>query len=199
MYLQFPLFQSHLDLAHSYWKQVLKPGSVAIDATCGNGLDALFIASSSLTASDGILYAIDVQQQALDITYSRLQDSLGPAIIERVRFIHGSHEHFPAELQPASVDLIVYNLGYLPKGDKTVTTISETTLKSIDQATDLIKPGGMISITCYPGHREGAEEEKAVCQWSRSLPPRQWSCCFHQWTNRNKAPSLLILQRGSDL
>jgi hypothetical protein len=35
---------SHLALAHSIWGQVLRPGSVVVDATCGNGHDALAIA-----------------------------------------------------------------------------------------------------------------------------------------------------------
>ena len=35
---------SHLGLAHSIWGQVLRPGSVVVDATCGNGHGALAIA-----------------------------------------------------------------------------------------------------------------------------------------------------------
>lgn len=35
---------SHLALAHSIWGQVLRPGSIVVDATCGNGHDALAIA-----------------------------------------------------------------------------------------------------------------------------------------------------------
>ena len=62
----FPLFQSHLDLAHTYWKRILNPGDCAIDATCGNGYDTLFIAQSVLRDDIGKVIAIDKQSQAIE-------------------------------------------------------------------------------------------------------------------------------------
>jgi hypothetical protein len=180
----FSSFKSHIDLAHRYWQHIVQPGDIVVDATCGNGQDTLFL--------DGLqpsrLYALDIQEDALVNTRTLLGDS------KSVTYHLGCHSQFPEEIQSKSVKLIVYNLGYLPGGDKTLTTLSETTLLSVKRALDLVKPGGAISVTCYPGHPAGAVEENAILAWAEGLDRHTWSCCHHRWCNRAKAPSLLLIQ-----
>lgn len=192
-YTPFPLFSSHLDLAHHYWRRLLSPGDTAIDATCGNGHDTLAIAK--LLEGDGEneirLIAIDIQEKAIEATKSLLSQQLK----RNIRFIHGSHAKFPDDIEPQSVALIIYNLGYLPGGDKTKTTLTSSTLESLGNALPLIKAGGAISITCYPGHEEGKAEEEKVLAFASALDPRIWSCCHHRWLNRRDAPSLLLIQK----
>lgn len=195
MMTPFPLFsrfQSHLELAHTYWNMVLKPGDIAIDATCGNGHDTKFIADIVLTKDLGIVYACDLQPQAIESTKLFLKDD---PYKDRVKYFLGCHSSFSKAILPHSVKLIVYNLGYLPKGDKELTTQSETTLQSIEHAMELICKGGMISITCYPGHTEGMREERHVLDFTRHLDPKCWWVCHHQWINRVKSPSVLILHK----
>lgn len=191
MHTRFPIFNSHLDLAHSLWKNLIKPGHQIIDATCGNGNDTLFLAS--LVTDHSLLYALDIQQTAIETTKNLL---LTHPKVNQIRFINQCHSSFPGEIPSASVQLIVYNLGYLPKGDKKITTKKESTLESLKKAEILIQPGGAISITCYPGHEEGKHEEEAILQWCSQLPPTEWSCCFHRWLNRKDSPSLLLIQKG---
>ena len=50
-----------------------------------------------------------------------------------------------------------YNLGWLPGGDKSITTKLEDTLESIEAAKRLVKHGGMISVMLYRGHAEVSE------------------------------------------
>ena len=76
-----------------------------------------------------------------------------------------------------------------------MTTTADTTLKSIKKAQNFIQDGGLISITCYPGHTAGMEEEEEIIQYTSSLDPKTWSCCHHRWTNRRNAPSLLLIQK----
>lgn len=191
----FPLFQSHLDLAHHYWERLLEPGDCAIDATCGNGHDSLYVGGRCLTKDAGALYLIDLQESALENTYMRLAAELDPALLERVTFLKQCHSTFPASIKPESVKLIVYNLGYLPGGDKGKTTQVNSTLESLKSALLLIVKGGAISITCYPGHEEGAVEEENALAFCANLDPKVWSCCHHRWINRHRAPSLLLIQR----
>lgn len=186
----FTLFQSHLDLAHRYWSALLSPEDIAIDATCGNGHDAVFLASLGVK-----LYALDIQKEALDEA-RRKMEAMG--VSSRVSLIKGCHSRFPEEIAPGSVKLIVYNLGYLPGGDKSVTTEVPTTLKSVQRAAELLTPGGVISITCYPGHPEGKNEEEQLLLFAQALDPKRWSCCRHQWVNRKNSPSLLLIQRSGD-
>lgn len=192
----FPLFQSHLDLAHAYWERILQKGDIAIDATCGNGADSLLIAKKILDDNFGFLYVMDIQEKALHITNDLLLSHLPENLVRNVHFLKQSHETFPKDLKQNSVKLIVYNLGYLPGGDKTITTHTSSTLTSLMNALPLLCDGGAISITCYPGHEEGAIEEKEILQLCQSLNPFQWNCCFHQWPNRKKSPSLLFLQKS---
>ena len=191
----YTIFQSHLDLAHQYWKKVLQPGDIAIDATCGNGIDTQFIAEHILTPDTGKLYIFDIQEQAIEQTKKALKERLPQETHHQLKFIHGCHSQFPEEIHLASVKLIVYNLGYLPKGDKSLTTMTETTLKSLHLALDLVQEGGLISITCYPGHPEGKIEEETLTNYVSTLPPWKWSCLHHRWLNRNQSPSLLLLQK----
>lgn len=194
---QFPLFQTPLDLAHAYWKKHLKPGDTAIDATCGNGYDTLFLAKSILSSDHGgQVIAIDSQEEAINNTKLHIKAELPPQLHDKVHFYHQCHSSFP-HVAPASVALIVYNLGYLPKGNKSITTMCNTTLQSLNNAMLLIAPGGLISITCYPGHDEGKIEEEALLKFTADLSPQQWSCCHHRWTNRREAPSLILLQKAS--
>ena len=184
MHAKFPLFQSHLDLAHSYWEKLLHKEAIAIDATCGNGHDTLFL--SPLAKK---LYAIDIQEKAIEKT----REKTGNA--PHIQLIQASHATFPLEIEKESVSLIVYNLGYLPDTDKSLTTIRDTTLESLENALPLLHLGGAISITCYPGHPEGALEEEAIATWSTKLSPSMWSVCHHQWKNRNRSPSLFLIQK----
>lgn len=191
----FPLFQSHLDLAHSYWSRVLQPGDRAIDATCGNGWDTLALAKLLLNSDGGEIYAFDVQAAAVESTKQLLKQELAEDVQNRIQVIHESHANFPSWMLPHSIKLIIYNLGYLPGSSKIVTTQTETTLASLQRALTLLQTGGAISMTCYPGHPEGANEELHLLKFAETLDPREWSCCHHRWINRRQSPSLLWIQK----
>jgi len=164
---------NHLQLAHFYWKQTLTSGDVVVDATCGNGHDTLYLAQLDMK-----VIAYDIQPRAIDATKGKVPNA---------QFRLQSHATF-TETQAA---LIVYNLGYLPGGDKSLTTRCETTLQSVQNALQIATKA--ISITCYPGHLEGAEEEALLIEFFQTLDPKKWRICYHQWLNQTRSPSLLWL------
>ena len=48
------------------WRKVVKPGDIVIDATCGNGHDALeLVRMVCADNASGYVYAFDVQEDAL--------------------------------------------------------------------------------------------------------------------------------------
>ncbi len=107
---------------------------------------------------------------------------------------HQCHSEFPETIK--NVKLIVYNLGYLPGGDKTITTRINTTLQSISKALTLLYNEGCLSITVYPGHTEGAIETQSLLAMLQALDPKAWSCCYHRWINRgDTSPGLILVQR----
>jgi len=178
----------HITLAHQYWRSHLKEGDLAIDATCGNGHDTLVLAE--LVGKKGRVIALDIQDQALENSRRIVKEKF----YFNVSFFQQSHATFPNNESPAS--LIVYNLGYLPGGDKSITTQTDTTLESLRAALTLLASRGMISITFYPGHPEGLREEEAISTWLESLPSPNYSVCHHRWLNRKLAPSLIIIQNN---
>ncbi len=199
MQQNFPLFQSHLDLAHGFWRRLLNSGDMAIDATCGNGNDTLVLAEILSEKGGGEVIGIDIQEGAIQATRELLQTQLSPAMLDKVHLFHQSHSDFPQMAKTAQVKLVVYNLGYLPRGNKELTTLTGTTLQSVQSALELILPGGAVSITCYPGHAEGAKEEMALHEMFSNLPSALWNVCIHSFPNRKKAPSLILIQRNQTL
>lgn len=169
----------HLHLAKKLWKEIVQPGDLAIDATLGNGHDALFLCELGAE-----VIGMDIQISALESAKIRLGD-------KKVSLLHRSHADLASLNVKKPPKLIVYNLGYLPGQDKTITTRLETTLESAKQALDLLLPGGALSMTCYPGHDEGEKEETALVQWASFLDPRKWSVCHYRWLNRERSASLL--------
>ncbi len=190
---QFSLLPSHLSFTHDLWHKHCKVGDTAIDCTCGNGHDTLALAQMILSKDKGKLYAIDVQLNALDSTRQLLAKKLEQHYLDRIEFVHGCHSKLPITNQ---ANLIVYNLGYLPGGDKQLTTLIETTLKSIEEALTLLKQGGVISLTCYPGHPQGAEEELILLDFCKKLPSNQWCVTHHRWHNRHLAPSVILIEKN---
>jgi|ERR1700722_680707 len=194
MHRRFPLFQSHLDLAHHYWERLLQKGGWTIDATCGNGKDTLKLAEF-LTGKPGGIIAIDVQQAALEKTMELLRIHLSQEESDRIHPFCQSHATFPLLAKEHPIQLIVYNLGYLPGSDKQLTTMTSSTLESVRNGLDLIGSGGAVCITCYPGHEEGRREEQELLRELTSLDAAAWNICYHTFPNRTLAASLFFIQR----
>jgi hypothetical protein len=94
------------------------------------------------------------QEKSINTTQTRLKSSLREEQMKRIILELRSHESFPEYIVDGSVSAILYNLGYLPGSDKTVTTKDFTTLSSIKASLKLIAPRGMISLLCYRGNND---------------------------------------------
>jgi len=192
----FPLFNTPIDLAHKLWKELLTENDLVIDATCGNGKDSLFLAQT-LESLNGTLFCIDIQEKAIENTRDLFNKELSSST--QVQFFKQSHETLPEIPSHLSLKLIVFNLGYLPSGDKTITTQVASTLQSVSSSLEILASGGMISITCYPGHPEGEKEQEALLDLLSKLDPILWSFTSFFWSNRNASPSLFLVQKKSGI
>lgn len=181
----------HLSLAHAYWKGHLRLGDLAIDATCGNGYDTFALAKLLLSHPESLIVGFDIQTSALEKTETLLKKAFSKEELARILFHHRCHSELDQVPLPHPPRLVVYNLGYLPGSDKSITTKTESTLQSLCKATKLFGEQGALSITCYPGHPEGKREEEAVLAWAKTLDPVIWKVCHHRWLNRPSSPSLL--------
>lgn len=165
-FIRGPVALSHLILT-----RFIQSGDTVIDATCGNGNDTLLLAE--LAGDTGTVWAFDIQAEAIRATSQKLEQA-GRA--GHVMLIHGGHEQL-SNYVTGNVAAVVFNLGYLPGGDRSLVTRPETTLSAFDQSMKLMRPGGILAITVYPGHDGGAGERGSVDAWAMGLDPRQ----FHVW------------------
>lgn len=148
-------------------REVVKLGDIAVDATAGNGHDTQFLAE--LVGPCGTVFAFDLQPEALLKTGRRLEEA-GLLNVVLVCESHSQLSQSVPDQYHGNVAAVMFNLGYLPGGDKAVTTQPTTTRPALDQAWQLIKVGGMISIVAYTGHDGGAAETETVEQFLASLP-----------------------------
>ncbi|MBI3211882.1 MAG: class I SAM-dependent methyltransferase [Simkania negevensis] len=184
--------------AHHIWKEVCHQGDIGIDATCGNGHDSLFLANLLLSDSTGELLCLDIQQKAIHLTQAKLKENLDIARFKKISFHQMCHSNFPSFLPPSSVKIIAYNLGFLPGGNKGLTTQLETTLESLQKGLELLLPGGILSITCYVGHPGGKKEEEGIIAFARSLSKNLFTISHQQWLGRKNPPSLLFIQKQTN-
>ena len=174
--------------ARALQEKALKPGGRAVDATMGNGGD--IEALCHLAGDTGLVYALDVQRQALENTRARLAQA---GLLERARLYCLGHQDM-AQVVPPQIDLAVFNLGWLPGSpDKSLTTRTETTLAALEAALSLLRRGGLITLCAYPGHQEGRRELTQVLRWARALPSGQVQAMAQGYVNQPNAPALVAL------
>ena len=177
-------------LAADILRNALAPGDTAVDATMGNGHDTLFLCQ--LVGKMGRVYAFDVQAQAVENTKQRLNEA---GVLSRAALFCLGHEHM-AEKVTEPVSAVVFNLGWLPGGDHSVTTHWETTQKAVESALSLLKPLGMLVICAYPGHAEGDRERSALTDFLSALPPQQFNVLHQKFLNAGPgAPECFAVQK----
>ena len=175
-----------LSISHDYMKQWIQPGDAVIDATVGNGKDTVFLAG--LVGETGKVYGFDVQQMALDRAAEKLSAA---GLRERAELFCDGHQNMERHVLQ-KVRFVDFNLGYLPAGDKAVTTLVKTTLPAVEAALRLLLPGGMCSICVYPGHEEGERELQALLSLLRELDERDYTVVYRAFWNQKKRPPELF-------
>ena len=116
----------------SFVQELLKThvvqGDTVIDATVGNGNDTVLLAS--LVGSSGKVYGFDVQEAAIQTTKEKL---ILTGLFPQTELILDGHENLDLYVNKDSkISAITFNLGYLPKSDKSIITTPKTTLSAIN-------------------------------------------------------------------
>lgn len=180
-----------LTIAKQALATVLTEGSRAVDCTVGNGHDTLFLARS--VGENGRVFGFDIQAQALESARRRLAEA---GVGQHVTLFEAGHERLAELLPPeaeGSLACAMFNLGYLPGGDKTVVTKIPTTLTALDTTLAWLKPGGILSVHCYGGHPGGLDELSAVRGWAQALAWPGWRVLVVDQPNKDVNPEVLVL------
>lgn len=174
------------DLAKDLITKVVCEKDVVVDATVGNGNDTLFLCD--LVGEEGRVIGFDVQKIALEKTEKRLKER---KILDRVELINSGHENMKNYID-CEVSAIMFNLGYLPGNDHSITTKYGTTLKAIKEGIDLLQKNGVMTIVIYPGHREGMEEKENLLEFLCTVDQRKANVLKMEFINQINNPPLLI-------
>lgn len=172
------------DIAHLFLEKHIQKGNTVIDATCGNGHDTLFL--TTLVGNEGIVHAYDIQELAILKSKELTKD------YHNIIFHQTSHEFIDVE----KIDAIIFNLGYLPSGDKTITTKSDSTKNALLNLINKFENNKnmLILIVVYPGHSEGQKESLWLDEYLRNLDT-SFMCSKYQPINQKNAPYILTIEK----
>ncbi len=185
-----------LPFARNLLEKAFLPNSIAVDATLGNGHDTYFLAK--LACGTGHVYGFDIQEQAIHATQERLAVE---NLSNRVTLIHRGHEELKNSIPVAArgkITAAIFNLGYLPGGDKSIVTKPETTISAIEQLLDFLAVEGIIVLVIYHGHDEGAIERDELLQYVKGLDQQKAHVLRYQFENqKNNAPFIIAIEKRS--
>ncbi|KRL93195.1 class I SAM-dependent methyltransferase [Levilactobacillus hammesii] len=181
-----------LTYSHTLLSECVAPGDTVVDATVGNGHDTLFLAN--LVGKTGHVIGFDIQPAALKETQTQLTlTGLAPQVD-----LHAiGHEHVGDFLEATTqVAGAIFNLGYLPGGDKTLITKPTTTLAAVTTLLDHLPRGGRIILVVYSGHPGGPTERHAVVDFCQHLPQKRYQVLQYGFINQvHNPPFLLAIER----
>jgi|SRR5690625_3988152 len=179
-----------IPFAHQLLEEAIEDEDITLDATCGNGHDTLLL--SRLVGDHGRVYAFDIQKQAIETTKEKLDE----AGINNVELIHDSHEKIDAYVKEDEIGGAIFNLGYLPRSDKSIVTKPDSTLAAIKQILPRLKKNGILILVIYTGHPGGQEERDAVVHYAQTLEQESFSVLKYEFMNmKNSPPFVLAIEK----
>lgn len=179
-----------LPFARQLLQQAVSTGDIVIDGTAGNGHDTLFLAK--IVEISGHVYSFDIQHSAITKTEQRLREN---QCLSQVTLIHKGHEMAKAEIPTddyGKVAAAIFNLGYLPGGDKNIVTKPETTIKAIQDIFSILKKEGIIVLVVYHGHNEGKKEKDALLDFVTTIDQSEAHVITYKFLNQKNAPPFII-------
>ena len=201
---------------HQQLENYVNRAECCVDATAGKGNDTLFLCRNMKPG--GKVFAFDIQKTALDAAGELLcrngfvpDDCAVNAFARnacpikdflsdygKVRLIMDGHEHMDRYLMPESVDVMMFNLGYLPGGDHKLSTRAETTIIAIQKGLTLLKAGGVMSVCIYSGGDSGFAERDAVLPYLEGLDAKKYTVIVSRFSNKPNHPPIPVLIRKSE-
>lgn len=180
-----------INYSHHLLEKSVEKGEVVIDATSGNGNDTLFL--SNLVGEDGHVLSFDIQKQAIEATEQLLKNHNR----NNVTLIHDNHSLISKYVEDdVTIGGAIFNLGYLPRGDKTIVTKGETTITAFNSILGYLKKGGIVVLVVYHGHDEGKEEKEAIVKHVIQLNQKKYNVLRYGFINqKNNPPFIIAIQK----
>lgn len=178
-----------LEIEKNFLIPHIKKGGVAVDFTMGNGHDTLWL--SEAMGESGKVYAFDIQPQALESSRRLLEAENAPKNYTLILDSHSNVMDYVSE----KICVGMFNLGFLPGGDKSITTKRETTMVAIRAAIDLLDDDGALLIAVYPGHAEGTIEGELIEEELSKLNRKELCASKFKIVNSPTSPFFFVVER----
>ena len=179
-----------LDFAKLLLERAVQQGDITVDGTMGNGHDTVFLAQ--LVGESGHVYSFDIQEQAIHTTANKLETE---HLQKPCTLVHDGHEQIDTYIKEEHAGKItgaIYNLGYLPGGDKSIITQADTTIASLEKLFDMMAPEGIIVLVIYHGHPGGEAERDALMHFVQNLSQQKAHVLKYDFINQVHSPPFLI-------
>lgn len=131
---------------HKYISTLINSQDICVDMTLGNGNDSLLLCRLAKK-----VYGFDINEEAIVSSKQRLKD------YNNIIYINDNHINIDKYINER-IKLAIFNLGYLPHSDSSITTKPEDTLLAFKKVFDLLVDNGYIIITFYFGQDNGKDE-----------------------------------------
>lgn len=183
------LLNNAQSVARMIMEAMIESGDTVIDATVGNGNDLKYLADK--VGDAGHVFGFEIQAEGI----KRAEALLFPQYEKRVTIIHDTHEKL-REYVNTPVKVILYNLGYLPQSDHSITTLRETTLASVQNALQIVQDAGAILLVVYRGHAEGRAEWDVLTTFLKGVAQNEFNVGVFDFLNQaNNPPGLITVQK----
>lgn len=176
--------RSILNMVKKICSENITKNDYVVDMTVGNGNDTLFLANISKK-----VFGFDIQDVAIENTKKLLRENN----VYDYELFNISHEKINDVLKEyeKNIKLILFNLGYLPCGDKSITTNHKTTLNAVKNSFSMLSSNGLILIVFYP-HPEGKTEAQVVLEY---LNKNKLEYTIYKNTPNMDAPYLVVINK----
>lgn len=179
-------FFNAVEFSHLLLKENVAAGDIVIDATAGNGHDSKFLAD--LVGAAGKVYSFDIQKEAITETNELLEKN---GLAAQVQLIMDSHANLDQYLNK-KIAAAIFNLGYLPGGNKEIITRKESTITALEKSINLLKKNGIIILVIYSGHPGGAEEKNGILDFASKLNYKEFNVLNYEFLNQPGPPPQIL-------
>ena len=139
-----------------------------------------------------VLYVTTGVPQAVASTEMLLRQA---GLLDRADLYCAGHQRMD-EYVTEPVSAVVFNLGWLPGGDHSVTTFWETTREAVSKALHLLQPGGVLVLCAYPGHPAGDRERQELPAFLAALSNKTFNVLHQRFLNAGPgAPECFVVQK----
>lgn len=187
--------KSALEFSHQLLSESIVAGDTVIDCTMGNGHDTLFLAN--LVGKNGTVYGFDIQAEAVNNTKTLLKKN--HVETDHIYLYNISHAKVDEVLPDETmISGAIFNLGYLPGGNKTIVTYPETTIAAIKGCLSHLCHNGVVIVVAYYGHPGGEREKNTVLEFGSHLDQKRYSVLKYSFLNQKHFPPILMAVQRID-